>query len=400
MSEQSLYLVMVTENNNNKFYRMIPEGDTFRVEYGRIGNDYFATDSYHISEWDKKLREKLRKGYVDQTRLVAVPTEPKNTDRKYSNISIKEIAIIVEKLQRMANQAIRNNYTISSTGVTQLMIDEAQDLLNKLNFINGDLKEFNSILMDLFHTIPRRMDNVTNYLAYRNVDFVRIVHREQDLLDVMRGQVVQQDMGIDNEDSAKEAGQTVLETLGLQFIPVSEQDNRIIKNNLGELRDKFRNAWCVINNKTQARFDHFVAQNNIDNKKLLWHGSRNENWWSIIGTGLVLRPNAVITGKMFGDGIYFAPSAKKSFGYTSFSGSYWARGNSPFGYMSLFDVAYGIPYDVYDRGYFSDMNYEKLQQKKKGAHSLHAHAGAGLYNDEIIVYKENQITIKYLVEFV
>ena len=30
-------LIMVTVNNNNKIYRMIPHGDTFEVEYGRIG---------------------------------------------------------------------------------------------------------------------------------------------------------------------------------------------------------------------------------------------------------------------------------------------------------------------------------------------------------------------------
>ena len=64
------------------------------------------------------------------------------------------------------------------------------------------------------------------------------------------------------------------------------------------------------------------------NKKLLWHGSRNENWMSIISNGLILNPNAVITGKMFGQGIYFAPKSRKSFGYTSYDGSYWARGNS------------------------------------------------------------------------
>ena len=38
MEEKSpVYLVMVTTNNNNKYYRMIPHGDTFEVEYGRVG---------------------------------------------------------------------------------------------------------------------------------------------------------------------------------------------------------------------------------------------------------------------------------------------------------------------------------------------------------------------------
>ena len=34
-----------------------------------------------------------------------------------------------------------------------------------------------------------------------------------------------------------------------------------------------------------------------------------------------------------------------------------------------------------------------------GANCLHAHAGHGmLRNDEIVVYKEEQLTIKYLIE--
>jgi poly [ADP-ribose] polymerase len=75
MNEQPLYLLMVTsDENHNKFYRMIPNGSEFTVEYGRVGNDYVATDSYPISMWDKKLNEKLKKGYIDQTRLVASPT--------------------------------------------------------------------------------------------------------------------------------------------------------------------------------------------------------------------------------------------------------------------------------------------------------------------------------------
>ena len=61
--------------------------------------------------------------------------------------------------------------------------------------------------------------------------------------------------------------------------------------------------------------------------------------------------------------------------------------------------AYGKPYDVhsFDSKYY-DFNYERLQKTCPGANCLHAHAGSMLRNDEIIVYKEDQCTIKYLVE--
>jgi poly [ADP-ribose] polymerase len=104
-------------------------------------------------------------------------------------------------------------------------------------------------------------------------------------------------------------------------------------------------------------------------------------------------------------GIYFAPKAQKSIGYTSLSGSYWAGGRSEVGYMALMEVAYGTPYDVYDyHSKYHSLNYKSLQDFKKGANCLHAHAGASmggsssLRNDEIVIYKEAQCTIKYLVE--
>lgn len=69
------------------------------------------------------------------------------------------------------------------------------------------------------------------------------------------------------------------------------------------------------------------------------------------------------------------------------------------------NVAYGTPFDVYDfNSKYYNMNYENLQKFKEGANCLHAHAGASLggysslKNDEIVVYKEEQCTIRYLVE--
>ncbi len=397
-----VYLVMVTANNNNKYYRMIPHGDTFSVEYGRVGSSCQKA-SYSMSQWDKKYNEKVKKGYVDQTHLVQdlIQKEEPTTKDGYKEIVNKAIAEIVERLQSMAKQKIQQNYKVSSQQVTQAMVDEAQKVIDKL-MNSTKVKEFNIILLELFGVIPRKMSNVKDYLASNETDFARILKDEQDLLDVMRGQVVQHT--VDNSKSEatteEEKGETILEAMGLEFEEVTDEDVAMIKSLLGDCRDKFYKAWRVKNIKTQKRFDDFVEKEKVSKTKLLWHGSRNENWWSIINTGLVLRPtNAVITGKMFGYGIYYAPKARKSLGYTSLSGSYWARGNSNSAFMALMDVAYGKPYDVhsFDSKYYN-FNYERLQQTCPGANCLHAHAGAMLRNDEIIVYKEEQCTIKYLVE--
>lgn len=393
-----LYLVKVEAGaNNNKYYRMIPNGSVFDVQYGRIGTTGFQTASYSISRWDSTLKSKLKKGYEDQTRFVA-ETITKTKNKDYLGIQNSVIASIVSRLQAMARQAIADNYTISSNKVTQVMIDEAQLTLN--NLMSADtLESFNKILVELFKIIPRKMKKVADNLAKDIKDFPEIIQKEQDLLDVMRGQVVQQTTTIEEIDNGNEPTQTILDVMGLQFEEITQEEKELIKKNLGSIKDKFYQAWKVVSFKTQDKFDTYIKDNKIKNTKLLWHGSRNENWWSIINTGLVLRPSAVITGKMFGMGIYFAPKAQKSLGYTSLSGSYWAGGNSNSAFMSLYDVAYGKSYDVhsFDNKYHN-FNYEQLQKNCPGANCLHAHEGNMLRNDEIIVYKEDQITIKYLVE--
>jgi len=403
---KSLYLVKVEPNaNNNKYYKMIAVGDSFEVQYGRIGNINYQSKTYPLSKWDSTLRSKLKKGYVDQTRLVAEPVVEKK-ENPYLNIDIPEIEMIVEKLQQMASKAIKDNYTISSSNVTEVMIKEAQVFLNDLNNIdkfNNSLEKFNDILLELFKTIPRKMHKVKNCLAVTTDEFGVIIEREQDLLDVMKGQVSQHVMSKatdKNNETTHTPKETILEALGLEFKLVNDKDIEIIKDSLGNIKDRFHRAWKVVNVKTQKAFDGFVKDNKIKNTKLLWHGSRNENWWSIIGAGLVLRPNAVITGKMFGYGIYYAPNPKKSLGYTSLQGSYWARGSSSSAFMGLYDVAYGKAYDVHDfNSRYYDLNYEKLQKMSHGSNCLHAHADKGmLRNDEIIIYKEEQCTIKYLVE--
>ena len=396
---RTVYLVKVDPNaNNNKFYRMIDNGGyEFTVEYGRIGNTNFATDNYSMRDWDKKYNEKIRKGYTDQTSLYVVPSTTSGELLKYSQINNKAIQGLVDRLMTLAKQSIQKNYLVASTGVTDLMIRKAQSIIADLS-INTDTYLFNELLVELFTIIPRKMDNVAHYTAHSTYDMENIIKREQALLDVMRGQVAVQE--VEESYTGNKENQTILEKLGLEIQNTNDEDKATILKNAGELSGKVLNSWKVTNKKTQEKYMNFLQRNNIRKELQLWHGSRNENWWGIFNEGLVLHPNSTITGKMFGYGIYFAPSARKSYGYTSCEGSYWANGNSASGYMGLFNVAYGNPYDVYSHSNgLSSMTYENLKKQNPNAHCVHAHAGNMLRNDEIIVYHEHQTTIKYLVEF-
>lgn len=393
------YLVKVDPKaNNSKYYKMIPNGDSFNVEYGRLGNERSQKSSYPISQWDRKYKEKIKKGYEDKSELIQELVEDiSEEENSYLPIPNSAIQEIVNRLQKYANDEISKHYQVSSQQVTNAMINEAQNLIDALNKFSDDLESFNKTLIELFKVIPRKMKTVQANLAQKEEDIPKIYQREQDLLDVMKGQVVQ-DIHKQKASTQDKINQTILEAMGLDFEQVTEKDIQLIKDELGDISNRFYNAWKVTNKKTQKAFDDYMKTVKNKTTKLLFHGSRSENWWSIINSGLVLRPNAVISGKMFGSGIYFAPKARKSLGYTSLEGSYWANGNNDCGFMALFKIHYGNPYVTYNN-YNFNYNFGYADLKQLGNYdSVHAKAGDYLRNDEIIIYQECQCTIEYLIE--
>jgi len=169
---------------------------------------------------------------------------------------------------------------------------------------------------------------------------------------------------------------------------------------MGSNSKNFKRAYTVVNIRTQRDFDQHIAQTKQKKVELFWHGSRNENWLSIMKTGLVLRPaNAIITGKMFGYGLYFADRFQKSLNYTSFHGSYWTNGSSNKGFLALYDVHVGKQLKIKNhQSWCYELNRDELKKRGKDYDSLFAKGGADLLNNEYIIYNHSQCTIRYLIE--
>ena len=393
------YLIMVTAENNNKYYNCFPEGDNFRVEYGRVNSTKTITN-YPMSKWESQISSKIKKGYKDVTDLKTALVEEIKTDgTKYKDIENESVRRIIEKLRSLARDTVKKNYSVSSASVTEEMVYEAQLVINNLISIKS-VNKFNDELLKLFEIIPRKMDNVRSYLIKSIDEIDKVISREQDLLDIMRGQIVTKSTATENKDKEIDnSGITILDEMGITMRECTPEEINEIKDCMKESSYHFSRAWRVDNISTRKKYEEFIKAYNIKNTKLLFHGSRTENWFSILKTGLKMRPaNAISSGSMFGQkAIYFAPKCQKSIGYTSLGGSYWANGNDKIAYMALLNVAYGKPYDVYsfDSKYYT-MEYSKLP---KGCNCLHAHAGNGmLRNDEIVIYSEAQCSIKYLIE--
>jgi hypothetical protein len=136
------------------------------------------------------------------------------------------------------------------------------------------------------------------------------------------------------------------------------------------------------------------------NTALLFHGTRSVNVRGILREALRLPKQlvgVVITGAMFGPGLYFADDWKKSAGYTSLMNSYWSHGSGAIAgrgaFMFAADVVLGQPFVAPQaHGYTGP---------PAGYHSIFGKAGqSGVQNNEFIVFDAKQHRLRYLAEFV
>lgn len=318
MGRKPVHLVFVEEKNkgdgvdHNKFYDMFERNGECHCLWGRRMDDYEFGKSGKLTvkplyEWDKIYNSKVAKGYEDYSHLydevvVAQSTTGGEDDDLYAPIDNPEIAKIVDRLQKYAKEVIKANYSVKSGQVTKAMVDETQKILDNLMYATN-LLDFNNGLINIFKIIPRSMNRVDAYLANNQNDMAQILKREQDLLDVMRGQIITPVRG-QKVVTQKGDKKTILELNGITIEPVTKEDIELIKRKMGSHSGEFINAWKVCNLQQKEHYDKYRKEEGIRMRdtKLLWHGTRSENIWSILKTGLVLRPtNAVITGKMLCD---------------------------------------------------------------------------------------------------
>jgi len=152
---------------------------------------------------------------------------------------------------------------------------------------------------------------------------------------------------------------------------------------------------------------------NLDNKKLLWHGSRFSNFVGILSQGMrIAPPEAPRSGYLFGKGVYFADLLGKSFPYAC------PHLSGGIGTFVLCEVALGNmrplkQCDCYaDRlpaGYHSTHAIGGQRPNPSGSETVEGdievplgkvenHSdGRGSCPNEFVVYNTNQIKMRYIV---
>ena len=156
-----------------------------------------------------------------------------------------------------------------------------------------------------------------------------------------------------------------------------------MKSSHGYGHVKIRQMFCVTVAEMAKAFD-----TKLGNTTEVYHGTSQANLLSILKSGIKTSPpsTAYIAGKMFGNGVYGAINSSKSLGYTF---GRWGGSKGDSGWLFVCDFAMGKIHEPNGT----------CRGPTDGCHSVWAKSHkCGLAHDELIVYRNNQVNIKYLLE--
>ena len=386
-----VYLTCVNpESNNYKAYIMTPlDSRHFSAQYGSIddvaeGRARTVKEPYESYLFWIRYYEKLSKGYVDQSDVYFPEVSSGGDDGKTDSTDVSDAdSELYSLLFALAKNLVSKVCAIPPTAK---LVEKAHAIFDRM-CRRRKVETFNADLKELIAIVPRKrnplLDDVANFFAKSKEDFKDIIEREENLLTAMKA--------VTNKGG--EHGSFAASGIDV-FLATKKQEDEVMSMLGTNLRPMVSRIWRVKHHGQEKAFSEYCRKNGIHRIKKFWHGSRNENWASILLHSLELHPNARITGKMFGDGIYFAPSPSKSFGYTSYHGTRWAGGHSDVAFMGIFATALGESYEP-----TGAMNAEPYM-RRAGKNSVYAYAAkTGLLNDEVIFYNEDAVVLNYLVEF-
>lgn len=374
---RNVELIMVSADNNNKFYRMTEQSDgTFNVEYGRVGVTSIK-ESYPLSRWDSKYKEKIKKGYKDVSDLKATVVDGQVT------FNSTDVEHFYNCFSKYTKENVSRNYTISAGVVTKLMIEEAQGSIDEM-LKATTVDHFNKYLLQVFTALPRRISDVRHELLKSLQDRDKRVSKEQDILDSLSSQIITNGVVGD---------QTIEDLLGVKIELVNNLDviDKLVMPTNSSGYKPYK-TYKITHEGRDKHFNDWLSNQKNQHTELLIHGTRNPNIFSILKSGLIIRPtNAVISGAAYGEGIYHSAHTDKSLGYT---------GSDRDKIFLIQNVHMGNPY-VYNGWYSegkdisrSQMRYDYLSSK--GYDSLYVKPGDGLRNSEYIVYNSEQTSTSYI----
>lgn len=414
--------------NSNKYYtiELHEANGKFRIftDYGRLGKTSKKEVRYPTSlfsaesEFDSIVRSKVKKGYkevelaqsstgsdrarelVDLSHVKTAAPAVKKSKSQLDPVIQSFVAQIFDEAGRKLNQLIRGSMTSDGSSplgkLSPNQIEKGRRVLSELSAMiqrnqNITVNDVLTLTNEYYANIPKVFGSKIspNAIAIRTMDRVA---EEMDVLkfyeDSLRmGGVIYDTSNIDKQYESLHSEIGLLDPHSDKYKAIVHYVNST-ESHHHHVHLLVKRVYTV-NQKNAPKFD-----GRCGNITELFHGSRSANLPGILSTYLKkpnnLGGNIVITGAMFGPGIYFASQSTKSSQYSNsrFGGT---ANKYPTAFMFLVDVALGKVHKVETSHYFIE--------PPRGFDSVQGVKGRSLLHDEFITYKENQQKIKYIVEF-
>lgn len=402
----------IGENHNKVWIGELHDDDTVVTKWGRVGYDLQSKSFPGAGEsfLRRKEREKLNKGYTP-AKVVGAVSNGGDTKKTVTQSGLQAIAreqlaknhpALSQLIDRLVKANIHNicsqtNITYNAdTGlfqtplgiVTPEGVDEARNLLVEIKKCIVGKCKLDKLVSDYLRIIPQdvgmkfRVESV-----FPDVDAVK---KQADILDSLEASYkalmstpVKKDDGKPVElEKVFEVDLDVL-TDAAECRRLEDYYHKSMKSMHGYNHVKIRQMFKV----RMADMDR-AFNRSLGNVTEVYHGTSQANILSILKSGLRTAPpsTAYIAGKMFGNGVYGAINSSKSLGYTY---GRWGGSSGDSGWLFVCDFAMGK----------IDYPRHTCSRPAAGCDSVWAKADkVGLNHDELIVYKNNQVNIKFLLE--
>ena len=460
ITKRAVLQVTDIKNNNNKYYGIElhqakgAKSNAFRVftHYGRTDDletnpdagakecRYFNTVAEAQGEYDKIYKSKTAaaKGYkelslasskigsqkargcssgsVDEKTLAKMkgeggtPNAPPHTLVSTLSTPIQDLvkyiyAEATNALTTTVNAKITANGIETPLGVlTVSQIEKGEEILAEIHGLIGTKKGTKTKLEDLagdFYTaVPHRIGRTRAAIASAIIEDIANIALKQETLQLMK------DMLAVNGDGSSGSGNVLFNeqvdeqygALGAELVVLEpgsagwqQWADHVVKSQVKSNNIKIENVYKV---KRAGEWDTFDTA--VGNDKMLFHGSRIQNWVGLLTRG-ILMPKLVVSlgvnrtdAGWLGNGIYFGDASCTSAFYTT-------PGKKKTRFMAIARVGMGKmhPYTKITYG---------LNEPPKGYDSCHGlrndkKNNSQFEDDEYVIYRQNQQRLEYLVEF-
>ncbi len=441
------------KTNHNKYYAIelhkgVHKGKTlFRIytHYGRTDDletnpdagqkecRYFGTLAEADAQYAGIYREKTssRKGYRELALASAKIGSQKARgtsvgeidDKTLAKIKSKDGVVAVRKVSTLhprVQELVRYIYDEAKNALTSTVSANitANGIETPLGILSiGQVEKGEKILMDLYNeakkkkknrqkleqlsgdfytAVPHRIGRTRSAIASAVIDSLAALQQKQDTLQLMKDMLqVNGEAGnvlfnarVDQEYEALSCKLEVLEKTDPTY---KELEKHVVKSQIKTDSIKVKAIFKV---RRENEWTAFAEK--IGNQRLLFHGSRIQNWVGILSRGILLPKIVVSMGVnrtdegWLGSGIYFGDASCTSAFYTS-------PGKKGTAFMAIVRVALGKAKQYHQITY-------GLTKPPDGFDSCHGvrcddNIDSKFDDDEYVIYTAQQQRQEYLVEF-